>query len=158
MPTAHARTTFPPAGGSHDDQYGCHRSRRSICHRNSVDCLCGPDRIRAERLELARLDRVRAFGDRDLRQLPALHPDRAFDLPCEAARMRRALKFGVGLSVLLLAAGSGYYWRLVREIPVRVAVPEQNVEVRVFGIGTVEAQIVSKVGFQVGGKVVAVKA
>jgi HlyD family secretion protein len=72
--------------------------------------------------------------------------------------MRRALKFGVGLSVLLLVAGSGYYWRFVREIPVRIAVPEQNVEVRVFGIGTVEAQIVSKVGFQVGGKVIAVKA
>lgn len=70
--------------------------------------------------------------------------------------MRRAL--GVGLLFLLLAAGGGYYWRLVREIPVRVAAPEQNVEVRVFGIGTVEAQIVSKVGFQVGGKVVAVKA
>ena len=72
--------------------------------------------------------------------------------------MRRALKFGVGLFVLLLAAGAGYYWRFVREIPVRVAAPEQNVEVRVFGIGTVEAQIVSKVGFQVAGKVIAIKA
>jgi HlyD family secretion protein len=72
--------------------------------------------------------------------------------------MRRALKFGIGLSVLLLVVGSGYYWRFVREIAVRVAVPEQNVEVRVFGIGTVEAQIVSKVGFQVGGKVIAVNA
>lgn len=60
--------------------------------------------------------------------------------------------------ILLLAAGAGYYWRFVRKIPVRVAVPEQNVEVRVFGIGTVEAQIVSKVGFQVGGKVIAVRA
>jgi hypothetical protein len=30
-----------------------------------------------------------------------------------------------------------------------VAVPEQNVEVRVFGIGTIEAQGVSKVGFQI---------
>jgi HlyD family secretion protein len=72
--------------------------------------------------------------------------------------MRRALRFGIGLSVLLLAGSAGYYWRFAREIPVRVAVPEQNVEVRVFGIGTVEAQIVSKVGFQVGGKVVAIKA
>jgi HlyD family secretion protein len=72
--------------------------------------------------------------------------------------MRRALRFGIGLSVLLLAGSAGYYWRFAREIAVRVAVPEQNVEVRVFGIGTVEAQIVSKVGFQVGGKVVAIKA
>jgi HlyD family secretion protein len=72
--------------------------------------------------------------------------------------MRRALRFGIGLSVLLLAGSAGYYWRFAREIAVRVAVPEQNVEVRVFGIGTVEAQIVSKVGFQVGGKVVSIKA
>ena len=35
---------------------------------------------------------------------------------------------------------------------------EQNVEVRVFGIGTVEAQVLSKVGFQIGGKIVAVDA
>jgi HlyD family secretion protein len=46
----------------------------------------------------------------------------------------------------------------VREIPVRIAVPEQNVEVRVFGIGTIEAQVVSKVGFQIAGKVVAIEA
>jgi HlyD family secretion protein len=72
--------------------------------------------------------------------------------------MRRAFKSGIGVLVVLLAAGAGYHWRFVREIPVRVAVPEQNIEVRVFGIGTVEAQIVSKVGFQVGGKVVAIKA
>lgn len=71
--------------------------------------------------------------------------------------MRRALKAGIGLLVLLLGTGAGYYWRVVREIPVRTTAAEQNVEVRVFGIGTVEAQIVSKVGFQIGGKVVAVK-
>ena len=76
----------------------------------------------------------------------------------QAVRMKRTLKAGIALLVLLLAAGGAYYWRFVREIPVRVAAPEQNVEVRVFGIGTVEAQIASKVGFQVSGKVVAIKA
>jgi HlyD family secretion protein len=35
---------------------------------------------------------------------------------------------------------------------------EQNVEVRVFGIGTIEAQVVSKVGFQIAGKVVGLEA
>ena len=40
----------------------------------------------------------------------------------------------------------------------RVAAPEQNVEVRVFGIGTIEAQVVSKVGFQIAGKVIAIEA
>ena len=34
----------------------------------------------------------------------------------------------------------------------------QNVEVRVFGIGTIEAQIVSRVGFQIAGKVIAIEA
>jgi HlyD family secretion protein len=74
------------------------------------------------------------------------------------AGARHTLRAGIGLFMLLLAAGAGYYWRFVREIPVRTAAPEQSVEVRVFGIGTVEAQIVSKVGFQIGGKVVAIKA
>ncbi|HXF86960.1 MAG TPA: efflux RND transporter periplasmic adaptor subunit [Xanthobacteraceae bacterium] len=36
--------------------------------------------------------------------------------------------------------------------------PETNVEVRLFGIGTVEAQVLSKVGFQISGKIVAVEA
>jgi HlyD family secretion protein len=62
------------------------------------------------------------------------------------------------LAVVLLLAGGGIYWRLAAEIPVRVAAPEQNVEVRVFGIGTVEAQVLSRVGFQVSGKIIATPA
>jgi len=46
----------------------------------------------------------------------------------------------------------------MREIPARTAAPEQNVEVRVFGIGTIEAQVVSKVGFQITGKLIAIEA
>ncbi len=72
--------------------------------------------------------------------------------------MSRLSKFGAGLAVLLLLAGGGYYWRFAREIPVRTATPQSNVEVRVFGIGTVEAQVVSKVGFQIAGKVISVDA
>jgi len=81
------------------------------------------------------------------------------DLPGEKRRlMSRLFKFGAGLAVVLLALGGAYYWRFVREIPVRVAAPEQNVEVRVFGIGTIEAQIVSKIGFQIAGKIVSIEA
>ena len=72
--------------------------------------------------------------------------------------MSRALKWVAGLASLLLILGGGYYWRLVREIPVRTAAPEQNVEVRVFGIGTIEAQVVSKIGFQIAGKVIVIEA
>ena len=70
----------------------------------------------------------------------------------------RAVRLAAGLATALLVAGSGYYWRFAREIPVRTAAPQQNVEVRVFGIGTIEAQIVSKVGFQIAGRVIAIEA
>jgi HlyD family secretion protein len=72
--------------------------------------------------------------------------------------MTRRTRFVAGLAALALILGGGFYWNFTREIAVRIAVPEQNVEVRVFGIGTVEAQIVSKIGFQVGGKIVALEA
>ena len=72
--------------------------------------------------------------------------------------MSRLLKSAIGLAVVFLVAAGGYYWRFERQIVVRVASPEQNVEVRVFGIGTIEAQIVSKVGFQIAGKVIAIDA
>ena len=70
----------------------------------------------------------------------------------------RAVKVAAGLMAALVVAGGGYYWRFMREIPVRTAAPQQNVEVRVFGIGTIEAQLVSKVGFQIAGKLIAIEA
>jgi HlyD family secretion protein len=62
------------------------------------------------------------------------------------------------LALVVLSVGGGLYWYFTREIPVRIAAPQQNVEVRVFGIGTIEAQVVSKIGFQVSGKIVALEA
>ena len=70
----------------------------------------------------------------------------------------RAAKLAAGLTAALVLAGGGYYWRVMREIPVRTVAPRQNVEVRVFGIGTIEAQLVSRVGFQIAGKLIAVEA
>jgi HlyD family secretion protein len=65
-------------------------------------------------------------------------------------------RFAVGFALIALAGGSAAYWRNFTEIPVAVAAIERDVQVRVFGIGTVEAQIVSKVGFQVGGRIASV--
>src|SRR5690242_4409463 len=79
--------------------------------------------------------------------------------------MREAVKLmrlrgnvAVALLALVLTGAAGFYWNFTREIPVRIAAPEQNVQVRVFAIGTIEAQIVSKIGFQVSGKIVALEA
>ena len=72
--------------------------------------------------------------------------------------MSRLQTLAIAFIALLLAAGGFYYWRFEREIPVQIAAPQTNVEIRVFGIGTVEAQIVSKMGFQIAGKVIAVEA
>jgi HlyD family secretion protein len=72
--------------------------------------------------------------------------------------MSRLKNLAIGVVAVLLAAGAIYYWRMVREISVQTAAPQTNVEVRVFGIGTVEAQIVSKVSFQIAGKIISIDA
>lgn len=71
---------------------------------------------------------------------------------------RRWLKSAlIGLAAVAVIAGAG--WALAnRPIPVEVAAVETNVPVRVFGLGTVEARIVSKVGFEVGATLVELNA
>ncbi|MCC7284194.1 MAG: efflux RND transporter periplasmic adaptor subunit, partial [Acetobacteraceae bacterium] len=54
--------------------------------------------------------------------------------------------------LLLLALAGAAYWQLrLRPLAVAVAAVEHDVPVRVFGLGTVEAQVVSRVGFEVAG-------
>lgn len=62
-------------------------------------------------------------------------------------RSRRTI-FGLAALVALAVGG----WFLLTEHPVRVSVvtAEQGTQVRVFGLGTVEARVVSKIGFEVG--------
>ena len=72
--------------------------------------------------------------------------------------MTRTYKIGTGLLVVVLALAGIVYWRAAREIVVQTAPVESNVEVRVFGIGNVEAQVLSRVGFQIAGKIVEVTA
>jgi HlyD family secretion protein len=72
--------------------------------------------------------------------------------------MIRYRKTIAGLALAALAAGGVSYWRNAGEIAVRVAAVERDVEVRVFGIGSVEAQVLSKVGFQVGGRMASLHA
>ena len=73
--------------------------------------------------------------------------------------MHRTWKYvAVFAGAVILLAGGFFYWKTERTISVVIAPHERNVEVRVFGIGTIEAQIVSKVGFQVAGKLTEVSA
>lgn len=70
---------------------------------------------------------------------------------------RRWVGIVLGAVVIIAVAGLVYV-RVVRPLDVRVAEVERSVEVRVFGVGTVEAQIVSKIGFQIAGRIVSLSA
>ncbi len=72
--------------------------------------------------------------------------------------MRLVFKRGLIVAAILAIGASAFAWSRSREIAVPVLSPEQNVEVRVFGIGTVEAQVASKVGFHLAGKIRALSA
>ena len=72
--------------------------------------------------------------------------------------MSRSRLIGIIFLAGGLLLGGAFYWHLTREITVQTIPIQRNVEVRVFGIGTVEAQVLSKIGFQIAGKVVSVTA
>lgn len=60
--------------------------------------------------------------------------------------VRRAF-VGIGIVVALFGAGAVYS---NRPVEVETVLPERDVPIRVFGLGTVEARVTSKVGFEVG--------
>jgi HlyD family secretion protein len=63
--------------------------------------------------------------------------------------MTRRVQRGLIASAILVALGAiAYFLLLDRPLAVPVVSLEQNVPVRVYGLGTVEARIVSKVGFE----------
>ncbi len=70
--------------------------------------------------------------------------------------MRAKLIVGL-LAVAALAAGS-YYFLAERPLSVTVVEPESNVDIRVYGLGTIEARILSKTGFEVGATLVSLSA
>jgi len=70
-------------------------------------------------------------------------------------RMIRYLLVALGL----VAIGAVVFlFIFLRPLPVEVARPAQNIPVTVFGLGTVEARILSKVGFEVGAALVELNA
>lgn len=55
-----------------------------------------------------------------------------------------------GAAALVVAAAAGWFFLTERPVLVPVVVAQQDVAIRVYGLGTVEARVVSKVGFEVG--------
>ena len=62
--------------------------------------------------------------------------------------MRRRWMFGAVAAVLVL--GAGVLFLTERPLSVSVVQPEQDVALRIYGLGSVEARILSRVGFEVG--------
>ncbi|MDO9524539.1 MAG: efflux RND transporter periplasmic adaptor subunit [Gemmobacter sp.] len=56
----------------------------------------------------------------------------------------------LGLIAIVAVAAGGWFFLTERPVSVPVVVARQGVDIRVYGLGTVEARIVSKVGFEVG--------
>lgn len=78
--------------------------------------------------------------------------------PKESLLPRRPVRYGLvgaGILALILAAGTVIN---NRPIQVDVASIERNALVRVFGLGTVEARVISKIGFEVGATLVELNA
>jgi HlyD family secretion protein len=70
--------------------------------------------------------------------------------PRDAPR-RRSLALAAVLVVLVAAAGLGAWGQFLRPVEVQVSHPASNVAVEVFGLGTVEPRVQSKIGFKVSG-------
>ena len=74
-----------------------------------------------------------------------------------STKHRRVLLLAFVLA-MVAAAGASAWALFLRPINVKVSHPESNVAVQVFGLGTVEARVTSKVGFKVSGVLVDLQA
>ena len=70
----------------------------------------------------------------------------------------RKVRLVSAILLLVTAIGAAYAYISRMPIALKVSELETNVPVRVFGLGTVEARIVSKIGFEVGAAIVELNA
>ncbi len=76
-----------------------------------------------------------------------------------AGVMRKSwFKTAVAIIIAFGAVAGAVFIYANRSIAVQVATREESVPVRVFGLGTVEARVLSKIGFEVGATLVELKA
>ena len=69
--------------------------------------------------------------------------------------MRRIWLSGI---LLVLVLGAGFLFFTERPLAVTVVQPERDVALRIYGLGTVEARILSRVGFEVGAALISLTA
>jgi HlyD family secretion protein len=72
--------------------------------------------------------------------------------------LSRTAKIAIALIGAGVILGGLYVWRVGSAIAVRTASVQTDVEVHVFGLGTVEARLLSKIGFEVGGALIELNA
>ncbi len=68
--------------------------------------------------------------------------------------MSKRIALSAVLILVAMAVAGIVYVRKLSPLTVDVARIERDVEVRVFGLGSVEAQVLSRIGFQVAGRIV----
>lgn len=71
---------------------------------------------------------------------------------------KRLLRYLLPLLGIGIVGAAVSLFIFIRPLPVEVMRPVENVPVQVFGLGTVEARILSKIGFEVGGALVELNA
>lgn len=71
---------------------------------------------------------------------------------------RHIIRYLLPVLVLIVGGLAGYWFVFLRPLPVEVVRPAENVTLEVFGLGTVEARILSRVGFEVGAALVELNA
>lgn len=71
---------------------------------------------------------------------------------------KRLFRYLLPLLGIGAAGAAVFLFLFMRPLPVEIARPAENVPIQVFGLGTVEARILSKIGFEVGAALVALNA
>lgn len=69
--------------------------------------------------------------------------------------MRKAWVIG---AAVVLGIGAGVLFLTERPLSVTIVRPETDVALRIYGLGTVEARVLSRVGFEIGGTLLALEA
>ncbi len=71
---------------------------------------------------------------------------------------RHIVRYFLPLLVSVTLGLAGYWFITMRPLTVEVARPDEDVPVEVFGLGTMEARILSRIGFEVGAALVELNA